>query len=62
MDALSSDSRFASSYRQPIATHSSYSEDIGTGAPYINGGDVKNTGVELVLTWDAYKLGKDFKI
>ncbi len=23
----------------------------GTGAPYINGGDVKNTGVELALTW-----------
>jgi TonB-linked SusC/RagA family outer membrane protein len=24
----------------------------GTGAPYINGGDVRNTGVESVLTWD----------
>ena len=24
---------------------------IGTGAPYINGGDVKNTGVELGLGW-----------
>ena len=23
----------------------------GTGAPYINGGNVKNTGVELALTW-----------
>ena len=32
----------------------------GTGAPYINGGDVKNTGVELALTWDD-TLGKDFK-
>lgn len=24
----------------------------GAGAPYINGGDVKNTGVELALTWN----------
>lgn len=24
----------------------------GTGAPYINGGDVKNTGVEIALTWN----------
>ena len=24
----------------------------GTGAPYINGGDIKNTGVELGLTWN----------
>ena len=24
----------------------------GTGAPYINGGDVKNTGVELSLSWN----------
>ncbi|MDR1202623.1 MAG: TonB-dependent receptor [Tannerellaceae bacterium] len=31
----------------------------GTGAPYINGGDVKNTGVELALTWDD-NIGKDF--
>ncbi len=23
----------------------------GTGAPYINGGDVKNTGIELALSW-----------
>ena len=23
----------------------------GAGAPYINGGDVKNTGIELGLTW-----------
>ncbi len=28
----------------------------GTGAPYINGGDVKNTGFELGLNWnDTYK-------
>ena len=25
---------------------------VGTGAPYINGGDVKNTGVELGLSWN----------
>ena len=31
----------------------------GTGAPYINGGDVKNTGVELALTWND-GIGKDF--
>jgi len=32
---------------------------FGTGAPYINGGDVRNTGVELALTWsDA--ISKDF--
>lgn len=31
----------------------------GTGAPYINGGDVKNTGVELALTWND-NIGKDF--
>lgn len=32
---------------------------FGTGAPFINGGDVVNTGVELALTWsDA--IGKDF--
>ncbi len=24
----------------------------GTGAPYINGGDIKNTGYEILLTWD----------
>ncbi len=24
----------------------------GTGAPYINGGDIKNTGVELQLSWN----------
>ena len=31
----------------------------GTGAPFINGGDVKNTGVEIALSWND-KLGKDF--
>ena len=31
----------------------------GTGAPYINGGDVKNTGIELALTWND-EIGKDF--
>jgi hypothetical protein len=29
----------------------------GTGAPFINGGDVKNTGVELALTWND-RIGK----
>lgn len=24
----------------------------GTGAPYVNGGDIKNTGVELALSWN----------
>lgn len=31
----------------------------GTGAPFINGGDVKNTGLELALTWND-QIGKDF--
>ena len=31
----------------------------GTGAPYINGGDVKNYGFELNLTWND-RIGKDF--
>ncbi len=31
----------------------------GTEAPFINGGDVKNTGVELALSWND-KIGKDF--
>ncbi len=26
----------------------------GTGAPYINGGDVKNTGVEIALSWNDH--------
>ena len=32
----------------------------GIGAPYINGGDVKNTGIELALTWND-RIGKDFR-
>ena len=32
----------------------------GTGAAYINGGDVKNTGIELNLTWND-NIGKDFR-
>lgn len=32
----------------------------GTGAPYINGGDVKNTGIELALTWND-QIGSDFQ-
>ena len=32
---------------------------VGTGAPYINGGDVKNVGVELGLSWRD-RIGKDF--
>lgn len=32
---------------------------VGTGAPIINGGDVKNTGVEFNLTWNDV-IGKDF--
>ncbi len=31
----------------------------GTDAPFINGGSVKNTGVELSLTWNDV-IGKDF--
>ena len=31
----------------------------GTGAPYINGGDVKNTGIELALNWND-QIGSDF--
>ena len=31
----------------------------GTGAPYINGGSVKNTGFELALDWND-NIGKDF--
>lgn len=31
----------------------------GTGAPYINGGDVKNTGFEFNLNWTD-RIGKDF--
>ena len=30
-----------------------------TGAPYVNGGDIENTGIELALSWND-KIGKDF--
>ncbi len=33
---------------------------IGTGAPYINGGNIKNTGVELGLNWNDNK-NRDFR-
>ncbi len=32
---------------------------VGAGAPYINGGSVKNTGMELALNWND-RIGKDF--
>ena len=32
----------------------------GTNPAYINGGDVRNTGVELAITWND-KIGKDFR-
>lgn len=32
---------------------------IGTGAPYINGGDIRNRGVELGLNWND-RINKDF--
>ena len=32
----------------------------GTGAPYINGGDIENKGFEIQLSWND-KIGKDFK-
>ena len=32
----------------------------GTNAPYINGGDIRNTGVELALSWND-KIGSDFR-
>ncbi len=31
----------------------------GTGAPYINGGNVKNNGIEFNVTWND-RIGKDF--
>ncbi len=33
---------------------------VGAGAPYINGGSVKNKGIELALSWND-NLTKDFK-
>ena len=32
---------------------------FGANAPYINGGDVRNTGVELAINWND-SIGKDF--
>lgn len=32
----------------------------GLTAPYVNGGDVKNTGIELGLSWND-RIGKDFQ-
>ena len=32
---------------------------MGTNPAYINGGDVKNTGIEIAVTWND-KIGKDF--
>lgn len=32
----------------------------GTGAPYINGGDIENKGFEIQLTWND-RIGKDFR-
>jgi outer membrane receptor protein involved in Fe transport len=29
-------------------------DTVGTNAPYINGGDVKNTGVEIALSWNDH--------
>lgn len=35
----------------------------GTGGPYINGGDVENTGVELALSWnDTFSNGLKYSI
>jgi TonB-linked SusC/RagA family outer membrane protein len=33
---------------------------IGTGAPFINGGDIRNTGVELGLNWNE-RIKKDLR-
>ena len=34
--------------------------DQGKEAPYFNGGDIRNTGIELAVTWDD-QIGKDFR-
>jgi Outer membrane protein and related peptidoglycan-associated (lipo)proteins len=39
--------------RVPVMGH------FGAGAPYVNGGDVRNTGVELALNWND-AISKDF--
>ncbi len=33
--------------------------DQGKESPYFNGGDIRNTGIELALTWND-RIGKDF--
>lgn len=35
-------------------------DTFGTNAPYINGGDVKNTGIEVAFDWHD-KIGSDFQ-
>lgn len=35
-------------------------DTAGTGAPYINGGDVKNRGYEFAVTWDDH-INKDLR-
>lgn len=32
---------------------------FGTGAPFINGGDIENTGIEIALNWND-RIGSDF--
>ena len=34
-------------------------KSFGTGAPYINGGDIRNTGYEIVMSWNDNR-SKDF--
>ena len=34
--------------------------DLGKESPYFNGGDIRNTGVELAVTWND-QIGKDFR-
>jgi outer membrane receptor protein involved in Fe transport len=33
---------------------------LGTNAPYINGGDIENKGIEVALSWND-QIGKDFR-
>ena len=34
--------------------------DLGKESPYFNGGDIRNTGIELSVTWND-QIGKDFR-
>ena len=34
--------------------------DLGKESPYFNGGDIRNTGIELAVTWND-QIGKDFR-